>query len=48
MMGGADMPFGEGISKKEPGEGSSAKRERGGPVKVRHFHDDVGSTHFAK
>jgi hypothetical protein len=47
MMGGDDMPFGEGTSNKASGEGSSSKRPRGS-VKVGHFHDDVGPTHFAK
>ena len=46
-MGGAASHFGEGCS-KDAGEGSSAKRPRGRPAQVGHFHDDVGPTHFAK
>ncbi|KAK1618919.1 hypothetical protein QYE76_024436 [Lolium multiflorum] len=48
LMGGPDIPFGEGTSNKAAGESSSAKRPRGRPVKVVHFHDDLGPTHFAK
>jgi hypothetical protein len=47
MMGGADMPFGEGTSNKAATWGRSAKRARG-HVKVEHFNDDVGPTRFAK
>jgi hypothetical protein len=42
------MPFGEGTSNKAAGEFNSAKRARGRPVKVGHFQDEVGPTHFAK
>lgn len=46
-MGAPVHNLGEGCS-KEAGEGSSAKRPRGRPPKIGHFHDDVGPTHFAK
>jgi hypothetical protein len=48
MMDAANMPFGEGTSNKSSGESNSAKRPRGRPIKIGHFHDDVGPTHFAK
>jgi hypothetical protein len=47
-MGETGMVFGEGTFNTSAGEGSSTKRHRGRPVKVGHFHDDVGPTHFAK
>jgi hypothetical protein len=47
MMGGLASVFAEGCL-KEAGEGSSAKRPRGRPMKVGHYHDDVEPIHFAK
>jgi hypothetical protein len=48
MMGGTGMFFGECTSNTLAGAGSSAKRPRGGLVKVGHFHNDIGPSHFAK
>jgi hypothetical protein len=47
MMGGPGRLFGEVCSNKAR-EDNTSKRLRGRPVKVGHFHDDVGQPHFVE
>jgi hypothetical protein len=47
MMGAPMHNLGKGCS-KDDGEGSSTKRPRERPPKIRQFLGDVGPTHFAK